>query len=271
MHLALLQVTLSVVLAATGAGIAVFYSDARPYVAALALVIIVLDVAFVDRKHKHVLRRAARFSEKFDCVVLEMPWDHFAVGDPPNPEDTRRASRDASAAGLTHWYPVEVGTMPLHLARLVCQRSNLSYDSRLRRTYAAIVLGVSFVLLAVLVGYGLALDMHMTALTLTVAPATPALSWSWREYFRQKDAADALEDLIKRAEKVWTDALAGKCSASECLLRSREFQNAIFTRRSSAPSVLPFFYKIKRLQLEDEMKAAAYDFMQQYLQNQRAA
>jgi hypothetical protein len=119
-----------------------------------------------------------------------------------------------------------------------------------------------------LIVYGFMLDMRMAPLMLTLAPATPALAWSWREYFRQKDAADALEELMKKAQRVWTDALTGTPTASDCLLRSREFQGAIFTRRSSAPSVLPWFYRIKRLSLEDEMHAAAHDFMKQYVEKQ---
>lgn len=264
MHLALLQVALSVGLPVIGAITTAVFSEARPYVAALALAVTVLDVALLDRKHKQILKRAARFSEKFDCIVLEMPWDEFAAGDPPTPEDTHRAAKAASANGLTDWYPEAVAAMPLHIARLVCQRSNLRYDSSLRRAYAAIVLALSFVMVAVLIVYGLVIDMPITALALTVTPATPILSWSWREYFRQKDTADVLDDLMGKAQKVWKEALAGHCAVSECLRCSREFQGAIFTRRSSASSILPWFYKIKRLQLEDEMKAAATDFLKQY-------
>lgn len=35
------------------------------------------------------------------------------------------------------WYEVCIGRLPPHLARLIGQRTNISYDARLRRRYEA--------------------------------------------------------------------------------------------------------------------------------------
>lgn len=95
-------------------------------------------------------------------------------------------------------------------------------------------------------------------------PAAPVINWACREYYRQLDAADAVERLVKKATDLWNDALAGICDVDQCRLRCREFQDAIFAHRSRAPMIPPFLYDIRRLQLEDEMNAAATDFIRDY-------
>jgi hypothetical protein len=82
-----------------------------------------------------------------------------------------------------------------------------------------------------------------------------------REYYRQRDTADVLEYLMKEAKKLWTLARAGECEAEDCRQRSREVQNAIYTERANSPLVMPFLYRVKRLQLEDEMNEGAADFL----------
>jgi hypothetical protein len=46
----------------------------------------------------------------------------------------------------------------------------------------------------------------MTEWVLSLAPATPFLAWAAREYYRQRDTADLLEDLMKEAKKLWARA-----------------------------------------------------------------
>jgi hypothetical protein len=52
----------------------------------------------------------------------------------------------------------------------------------------------------------------------------------------------------------------GACDAEDCR-RSREAQNAIYTERANSPLVMPFLYRVRRLQLEDEMNEGAADFL----------
>ncbi|TXC65069.1 hypothetical protein FRZ32_13195 [Sphingosinicella ginsenosidimutans] len=111
---------------------------------------------------------------------------------------------------------------------------------------------------------GIAQNLNLTAWILTLAPAMPLMSWAGREYYRQRDTADQLEELMKKAKTFWNQALAGACDDDACLHQSRDFQNAIYLRRATSPLVLPYLYKIKRPMLEDEMNEAASDFLAEY-------
>src|SRR5690606_20174667 len=169
---------------------------------------------------------------------------------------------------LRDWYPLAAGKMPLGLGRIVCQRTNLRYDARLRRSFGRIVLSVAGAVSLGLFAAGLAQNLSFTAWILTFVPAMPLLSWAGREFYRQKDAADQLEELLKKATSFWRRALAGECDDDACLRESREFQNAIYLRRATSPLVIPYLYKFKRLTLEDEMNDAAENFLEVYNRRQ---
>jgi len=266
-----LQLVLTLGVPVVGSIIAAFQPELKAYVAAASLAVVVIDAILLDRHQKVLIKRAAKLGEQFDCVVLSLPWDHFTVGDKVEVEDIHSAARAFAARSddskLRDWYPVAAGKVPLHLARIVCQRTNLRYDSRLRRSYGSILKAVSLILIAVLVIAGLQQNASVTAWVLTMAPATPFLAWAAREYYRQIDTADQLENLMKEARKFWNEAVSGGCTPDDCLVRSREFQNAIYNRRATSPLILPLIYRFKRLSLEDEMNEAAENFLQEYLES----
>jgi hypothetical protein len=268
------QLILTLLLPALGAILVIFVPSARSYVAAIALVITALDVLVLDRRQKLLIKRAAKIGESFDCAVLALPWDQFNAGDPLEVEDihvaARAYARHHDDSALRDWYPLAVADAPLHLARIICQRTNLRYDSQLRRSYGAIIILIASAILLLLLAGGLVQDLKLTDWVLTMAPASPILTWAAREYYRQNDMADSLEEHLRAAKALWARALAGECDADHCLAQSREFQNAIYYRRAASPLIVPLLYRFKRLQLEDEMNEAATNFLAEYEKAQSA-
>jgi hypothetical protein len=273
-RLMIAQIVLTVVVPVAAAITTLFVPDLRPHFAAIALVTILADTVFLDRWYKNLLKRAAKLGEKFDCLVLDLHWNSFVAGEIPESEDIHSASRSWQRkhddAELRDWYPVTAGQMPIALARIVCQRTNLRYDSQLRRSYGMVILVTVAAVSLGMFAAGLLQDLNFTAWILALAPATPLLSWAGREYYRQWDTADMLDELMKKARGIWQQALEGGCDDNECRSVSRELQNAIYLRRSTSPLVMPYLYKLKRLRLEDEMNDAANNFLEEYEAHQKA-
>jgi hypothetical protein len=268
MRLMVAQIVVTIVVPVAAAITTLILPDLRPHFAAIALVALLLDALVLDRHYKTLLKRAAKLGEKFDCVVLDLHWNSFVAGEGPETEDIHSASqswlRKHDDTELRDWYPIAAGEMPMALARIVCQRTNLRYDSELRRSYSLVIL-VTVVLVSLgLFAVGLLQDLNFTAWILALAPAMPLLSWAGREYYRQRDTADALVELMTKVRGIWQQALDGNCDDDECRSVSRELQNAIYLRRSTSPLIMPRLYKIKRLSLEDEMNSAASNFLEEY-------
>ncbi|TWI48261.1 hypothetical protein IQ22_04176 [Pseudomonas duriflava] len=179
----------------------------RPIFALLGLLL--LDIAHLERLQKDWMKRGAKFLEEFDTQVLQLPWNSFIAAAPADPEDKRSASAmlltpKKREAEITCWYEPVVAGAPIALGCLICQRTNISYDSRLRRRYGSWLLGFGLGLTAVLVVYGMIFQLHLGGLLLSViVPFIPALNWALREHRKQADTAIALLTLKNETQKLW--------------------------------------------------------------------
>src|SRR5262249_58658510 len=123
---------------------------------------------------------AAKIQELFDCGVLEIPWNKLKAGRQPDVEQVIECSKKYRGRVLSDqefrdWYPSAVGSLPLHLARLVCQRTNCWWSSKLRRQFAtwvvvAVALTGPTVFAIGLVG-GMSLEKFVLAVLPPVLPA----------------------------------------------------------------------------------------------------
>jgi hypothetical protein len=260
------QMILTVALPVTGAIATMIFPGLKPFVALGALIIAIVDVALLDRLKKRHISSAARIQEDFDCSVLNMSWNSFVVGKRVLPETIHEAAEDYSRRHtddtLVDWYPPVVGKVDLHLARIVCQRTNLWYDSKVRRRYGSALITVAAILAILFTIIGMSGDMTLTNFVLSVmAPLTPFVSWAAREYYRQKDVADMLDRVRTEAEALWEKAKAKQCEPSDCTAQSRSFQDAIFTHRATSTPIFNWVYERMRSRHEDQMNVGATELV----------
>jgi hypothetical protein len=255
----ILQMTLTVVLPVAGAVLALAYPEARPYVALYGLVATALDVMWLDRMQRRLLKVAAKISEEFDCRLLKMPWNSFVAGKREDAEVIDAAARrwNDNASSIAGWYNGIVPTARHSIARLVCQRMNLQYDASLRKKYGTyLIWGAALVFVALIIG-AVAKDLRLIDFAAVAATVSPAVFWAIREQFRQSDSAATNETLKGEAEKFLESVQASGCDDAECGKRSRELQDALFQRRVANPMVLPLVYWLMRNELERQAQAGA--------------
>lgn len=240
---------------------AAFAPGAKAYIAAAALLFGVCEVIFLDRWHKGAMKTAAKLQEDFDCDVLEMRRNEFLEGATVDPEEVYDLSaKKFSPEGeqqLRDWYPAAVGSVPIHVGRILCQRENLLYDGNVRKTYSCVLRIVLLLLVSGFAVYSIAAGLKVDAFLLTVlAPATPILNWTLREFFRQRDTVETLGRLKSESEKLWKKAVEGM-PVNEAAERARELQDAIYNHRVASPLVFDFLYRFRRDRLEAQMNAGA--------------
>ncbi len=233
----------------------------KPFIAFSALLFSFLEVLAVDRWQRTQLKNAAKLQEDFDCAVLKMEWNSFLVGRRIDPEDVFadacKKLSDKDEERLMNWYPLAVKELPLHLARLVCQRTNLWYDSTLRKRYRFVLLAGCATLAAVAGMLSLAIDPNTTTFVLsTLAPMTPVMIWALRECNRQAATCEQLDRLNEEVQKLWDSSRSGATEA-EIGMRSRELQDAIFNHRATSPLIFDWVYNLLRRKLEKQMNAGA--------------
>lgn len=246
---------------------AVFKPEQKPFIAILALSFGFIDALLIDRWHKVRMKTAAKLQEQFDCGVLSIEWNKFLVGRHVDPEEVdRESSRKLSTSDekrLTDWYPSVVKELPIHLARIICQRTNLWYDRELRTRYRNIISWSLVLIVIASVVVSSTIDLTMTSFVIIVlVPISPALNCATREYYRQTDAMKTLENLKSEIEKLWDKAL-GNATTEEVTEASRELQDAIFAHRASSPLIFNWLYNPMRTKMESSMNSGAEYWVKQ--------
>lgn len=244
--------------------VALQFEGYKKWVSLVAIAVGALDALFFDAWRKEKIKLAARIQEQFDCYVLEIKWNGFAAGkkiSPQKVEEYADATMDADArAKLENWYPEQSCAMPLQAARLVCQRTNLWYDSNLRNTYRTVLWSVTVVYFLFLLAFFINFTLVEFVLGLLI-PFGPLFTWVVREHQRQGDTIKLVNRLLDEIDTSLDDLVDAKRSP-KVDARARELQDAIFTHRSSSPLISDLIYKFKRPKLEIKMKNRAEAFVQ---------
>ncbi|OKS58516.1 S-4TM family putative pore-forming effector [Pseudomonas syringae] len=260
-----LLVLVSIILPIIGVCVGPQFPEIRPYLALASLILLLMETALFDRIQKDRLKRGAKLQEQFDTDVFGLPWNRFVAGAQVEHEDVRRLSaKPLSKKREAHfhaWYEVCVGRLPLHLARLIGQRTNISYDARLRRRYGGWLLTLTILFGVVLLFVGLYKGLQFPDLIMTlVVPFLPVLTWALRERMQQVNAAISLTNLNGEWEKIWIKALGG-ADVATLATESRALQDAIYQHRERSPLVFDWVYSTFRPTNEDEAHHAAEDLV----------
>jgi hypothetical protein len=252
-----IQAIVSVPAAIAWSLIANFYPSMKSWAALWGLVIAVVDVGLLDALQSSSQRDAAKVQEAFDCAVLDLPWNSLVVGSRPDPERIAEASQKYSSDPkhpIENWYPPEVAKLPLSSARLVCQRTNLWWDWKLRQRYGLVLVGGGLALAVASLATGLVRHYSLEDSLLTFwIPLAPAYLWALREFRKHQSAAKLSEGLKEYTGTLWAGALAGTISDAELKEESRRVQDQICQRRRDSALVFDWLYN--RLQAAHEMQA----------------
>lgn len=253
------------------------FPDFKTVSAAWGAVLTILDVSYLSNQVSALRERAAKIQELFDCDVLQLEWRDLKAGHPPDPETIDEAAakykrKDPDYAELRDWYSVEAGQLPIHLARIICQRANCRWDSDLRLRYANYVLASVSALGAAVLGIGLIGGMTLDEFFLAVVlPLMPAWTLAARQRKENKESAVALNRFKEHTEKLWKRAVYGMITPSELAAESRALQDEIFDRRRRSPLIFDKIYNRLHRSHEHQMNKSTTQMIEDALAIERSS
>jgi len=256
------QVIVGGPIAVAGAVFVLLRPEFKVYIASWGLLVALCDLFWLTPWQKSLRGAAARVQEAFDCDVLELKWNDLKAGKHPDPELVKAQSTKYerwadTMPTLKNWYSPSADELPLHVGRIICQRTNCWWDSTQRRHYAAWLAGIAVLLFVVVCGLALSGGASLEALLLKgILPLAPALLIALRQFTEQREAADRLDKLKDHCGTIWKAALSGKSNTALTDM-SRNLQDEIFENRRKAPPVLDFIFKRLRNEYEASMHHAA--------------
>jgi hypothetical protein len=207
-------------------------------IGAIAILLSLLLRRFVG----DVVKRAATVQEQFDVQVFDLPWNRTLVGKTVTPElihdadEAFKGNRDK----LKNWYG-DPGDLPRPLDVLVCQRSGLVWDRRLRQSYALLfnAVTIGYLIAGIVAGVitGQQLFAYIVAL---LTPSLPALVEGFKIVKEHREVADEEERVSGDILDLWERGLDEPTAATidEC----RRLQDYNYIKRSRGPLVSDWWY-----------------------------
>lgn len=206
------------------------------------------------------VKDAAKIQEEFDCMVFNLPWNRIFVGDKISTEVTANLSKQflGNEQNLLNWY-----TFSKHKNEIenifLCQRSNLTWDWRLRRQ-CAIILGlivtVFFISEIILAIY---LDKKLfDYLVEFLVPSSSFLLLGLETSIQHFEIAFAKRQKEKTLNILWEDS---KCDSQKLTKeRCRQIQDFLYIQRTTTVLVPDFLYNIMRDKFESDTKVAIDEY-----------
>lgn len=195
---------------------------------------------------------AAKIQQQFDSEVFELEWNSHLWGTKPSLENINDNLGNQPDMGFENWYDPQVNDLNKIEAILVCQRTNLVYDTKLRNRFNFIVSTVAtVVLLSILIIAFYRNEGIQTALIFVGVPLVPIIKWFF--YTRKQNLDDIkaceslksfvdnnLEELRKKEKKINEDTL--------CWI-----QDGIYRHRKTAFKIPDWLYNYMRKGQEEKV------------------
>ncbi len=256
-NLWIIVVTLIAIL---GSGVFAFAVPVNAYLS-LAAFLILFGELLIDYLISKRGEQAAGVQELFDTELLELPWNEFLVTRPETEviesaaRRFHRRARPGDADRLKDWYSRKAGGLPLHQARIECQRENLLWDQRQRKEYIKWVAAAFVIVILALVVIGIFADW--TFREFFTGPLPLVLPFLWigaKHLYGHGKAIQRLEELNRFADDLWESAGQRDADSEALTLRSRQLQDQIYQHRKENPPVYTWFYNRIRERYEKIMQ-----------------
>jgi accessory gene regulator protein AgrB len=248
-------------------------SQLAVYAGLWGIVATVLELLVFSRLQKSTQEKAANTQQIFDCEVLQFNWEDLNCGIRVEPESiidasNRFISKTKDYSSLKDWYPISIEKLPLYQARIICQRTNTWWDSKLRRRYSKwiIIILITLTIVVFLIGLvgGLTLEKFLLAV---LAPLLPAFVLGLRQYTEHNEAADRLDRLRENSEILLQRTISKKLSQKDVELESYRLQTQIYDNRRRSPLVFHRLYSLSKKSHEEQMNKGAEAIINDMLKN----
>ena len=255
------QIFLTVVIPVALAILALNYESFSVPAAIFGVASFIADILIIEPIINKRKEKAAKIQELFDCDVLELPKSPLKTVQEIKVEEVLQ-NYDAHSKIATNiekikdWYrPVTLGSLPIHVARVICQRTNCWWDSKLRKNYATtlrIICGLVFITIFII---GSINRISLPTFTLIISSLVPFFQFCIKQSNDNVDAACRLDQLVNFSIALWDKVLNGM-SEPNASDDSRKLQDEIFEHRKKSPLILDMYYGLFRNKDEAIMNKA---------------
>ncbi|GAA3748904.1 hypothetical protein GCM10022422_36880 [Flavobacterium ginsengisoli] len=229
--------------------------DLNACIGVAALVITCTEILYFNLYVSGLRTSGAKAQELFDCNVYSLTWNSINSGSKPEKYIIEHNSAQYipdSKAPIENWYDIDLENLSRERAVLLCQETNLFYDTQLREHFkmANILVCVGLVVMSLFIAIlsDIQVNSYITAVLLPVLPMIVLTLKIVMENRKSLAFSTELRKTVLQLKERPQDP-------TETELRS--VQDKIFCSRKDSPLVPDWYYKWRRNSLEKLMKTNA--------------
>lgn len=201
-------------------------------------------------KHRKL---AAKIQQLFDCEVFGLEWDSHLWGSKPSLENISDNLGNLSNDGFYNWYDSLIEGLDRMEAILICQRTNLAYDSKLRRQFNYTVSTIATVVsLFILLVSFYRNEGIQTAIVFVGVPLVPVIKWFFSTKKRNLDNIESCESLKSFIDNSLEKLKKNHRAINESALY--QIQDRIYINRNIAFKIPDCLYNIMRKDQEESVR-----------------
>lgn len=249
------QIIVAVLVPIAFASVACAVLQISVFAAIYGVLSFVVDIAFLDPLISKKRTKAAKIQELFDCDVLVLPKSPLKTVDDIKVEEVllhydAHIKIASNIEKIRDWYSPLVSGLPLYVGRILCQRTNCWWDSKLRVNYSNFLKYLSLVVFALILLSSYFANLSLINFTLIISALIPFFQFSIKQHNDNLEAAKRLDQLVNFSHFLWEKALSS-FPIDEISDDSRKLQDEIYEHRRTSPLILDFIYS--RFRDKDEM------------------
>ena len=244
--------------------------DLSACLALISILVTVVNSLVLVPVIKRKKELAAKIQERFDTKVFSLEWNDINIGTVPASEEiniysNKQKNKKDGDKNLTDWYSSIVDSVPIHVGRFICQRSNLSWDVYLRERYLKIIILTSLMLSTIVLIIGVQYELNIKDVVLNiVTPLLPIVTLCIDQYRDNKESIENLKNLKNDLNSSWNELISRNQLPEHAYLISRRIQDEIFKNRKDNQLIYDFLYKTYRNEQEEAMNYSIYDMITEY-------
>lgn len=255
-HIFYLRIAIASIFLLTGL-IQISEPGPKSFLALASIAYLFLDMFVLEKFEKSGKLKAAKIQELFDANVLDLPWNSIMIPHKPDYETVCEASKGyrnkvSDVGNLFDWYSTSVCNLDGQMARALCQRSNIAWDTNQRRVFAGALIVVITVMFIASLGLAMIWELTVNQFILQVLlPLLPAFNILLRQILSHLETGKRLEHLKNCADNLIEIAKNNREESTD--VQARLLQNEIFDHRRTCPLIPNWVYFLLRGRMERQM------------------
>jgi hypothetical protein len=226
------------------------------FVSTYALILFFIDGLILNNLIKSMKENAAGVQELFDCEVLDIEWNKMLFTEKPENGDIHKYNKLRQERNINdnfpNWYPEPIKEVENNLAKIICQKSNITYDFEVRKTFNKWIITVAIVTFVLLFILTAIYDLSFrTFVTNVVTPFLPIFSIAIKWYFEQQNSIKTLKEIKSVIQTIWDNAIENKQIPNDIIVR--QVQDRIHLHRKECALVPEIIYNRIKAKQEEQM------------------